>query len=554
MRGGVAEQAQTRLAHDRSPLACIAGTRRRALVVCAHLRPSRDKRRSTYYMQPITGLHIGSLIDRTRFDVRLHHEDWHGPFDPAQCEGYDLVFLTGLQPDFDRMRQLSYHFRRAGAKVVAGGSICSVFPEFATRFFDAVCAGGVDVVPVVVADYLRGSLRSIYRSTTTEISRYEIDYGLFTRHGIDPILHLMEASRGCSFKCSFCVMPSEVGGHATYDLDVLAAGIDATLAASRPFTLRRLYPLVMLLDNNFSDDREHMLRVVSLLAGHPKVRGWAALVTQNVLADHELIAHFARSKCMLLFAGVESLDQEMLRRYNKKQNLGRSRNVIDDIAFAESRGIALCYGFLFDPRHQTAREMERQIQDIAADPRLPMPVYMSVIAPLAGTASFWDELQARRLAPNLRLRDLDGETIAHVDLADDAGTIARFIERMFRRPWTVVSRTRILVKTLGRILRARTLNPMRWYIIGGANFHCFIWSRATPDRARTYMAGTDVLDPQYGEQPADLSDADRVRYFDPVALTDATGAPAEWLAPYVPAVAASGQVLHDRRPLREASA
>jgi hypothetical protein len=554
MRGGVAEQAQTRLQDDRSPSAGIAGMRRRALVVCAHLRPSRDKRRSTYYMQPITGLHIGSLIDRARFDVRLHHEDWHGPFDPAQCAGYDLVFLTGLQPDFDRMRQLSCHFRRAGAKVVAGGSICSSFPEFATRFFDAVCVGGVDSVPDVVADYLRGSLRPIYRSAATQIRRYEVDYGLFTRHGINPILHLMEASRGCSFKCSFCVMPSEVGGHAAYDPDVLAAGIDATLAASTPFTLRRLYPLVMLLDNNFSDDREHMLRVVSMLAAHPGVRGWAALVTQNVLADHELIARFARSKCMLLFAGVESLDQDMLRRYNKKQNLGRSRNVIDDIAFAESQGIALCYGLLFDPRHQTAAEMERQVHAIARDSRLPMPVYMSVIAPLAGTASFWEELESGQLAPNLRLRDLDGETIAHVDLADRAEAIAGFIERMFRRPWTVVSRTRILAKTLRRILRARTLNPMRWYIIGGANFHCFIWSRATPANARTYMAGSDVLDPQYGERPPDLSDADRARYFDPIVLTDATGAPAEWLLPYLPAARSSAGVLHDRRELREVRA
>ena len=129
--------------------------KKRALVICTHLRPGRDKRRSRYFMQPIAGLHVGSLIDPTHFDVRLHHEDWHGPFDPARCTGYDLVFLSGLQPDFDRMRQLSYFFRRSGATVVAGGSICTSFPEFATQFFDVVCAGGVDSVPDVVADYLR---------------------------------------------------------------------------------------------------------------------------------------------------------------------------------------------------------------------------------------------------------------------------------------------------------------------------------------------------------------------------------------------------------------
>ena len=514
-----------------------AGTRRRALVVCTHLRPSRDKRRSSYYMQPITGLHIGSLIDPRRFDVRLHHEDWHGPFEPADCAGYDLVFLSGLQPDFDRMRQLAYFFRAAGARVVAGGSICTSFPEFATQFFDAVCAGGVDSVPDVVEDYLRGAVKPIYRSPAATISSYRVDYGLFARSGINPMLHLMESSRGCSFKCSFCVMPSEVGGHATYGLDTLAAGLESTLASSAPWSFQRWYPLVMLLDNNFSDDRDHMLRVAAMLAAHPKVRGWAALVTQNVLHDRELITHFARSKCMLLFAGVESLDHDMLRRYNKRQNLGRRHNVIEDIAFAEAQGIALCYGFLFDHRHQSAAEMERQIQAIAHNPLLPMPVYLSVVAPLAGTASFWDDVREGSLAPNLRLRDLDGETLGHAQLADRQEVIADFIERMFRRPWTVVSRFRILVKTLRRILRARTLNPVRWYVIASANFHCFIWSNATPARPRTYIAGSDTLDPQYFERPADLSDDDRVRYFDPIVLTDADGGPAEWLQPYIPAAA-----------------
>ena len=489
-------------------------------------------------MQPISGLHVGSLIDPRHFDVRLHHEDWHGPFDPARCAGYDLVFLSGLQPDFDRMRQLSYFFRRSGAIVVAGGSICTSFPEFATRFFDVVCAGGVDSVKEVVADYLRGSLKPIYRSPVDRISSYAIDYGLLARNGINPLLHLMESSRGCSFKCRFCVIPNEVGGHARYDLATLAAGIDRAIAASPLLSFRRWYPMINFLDNNFSDDRGHMLAVARLLGSHPRVRGWSALVTQNVLHDRELIRTLAGLKCMVLFAGLESLDHEMLRRFNKTQNMSRRFSVIDDIAFTESLGISICYGYLFDYCHQTAAEMERQILEIARNPLMPMPVYLSVVAPLAGTASFWDDLRLGHLAPNLRLRDLDGETVCHSNLADRREAITAFIEKMFRRPWTVVARFGILVKTLRRLVRARSLNPVRWYVIASANFHCFIWSSETPSQARTYVAGDDTLDPQYFERPDDLSEADRIRYFDPVELTDARGRPAEWLLPYVPAVVA----------------
>jgi hypothetical protein len=270
--------------------------KRRALVICTHLRPGRVKRRSSYVMQPISGLHVASLIDSQRFDVRLYHEDWHGPFNPFQAEKYDLVFLTGLQPDFDRMRQLAYFFRRAGATVVAGGSVCTMFPEFAAQFFDAVCSGGVDSVRQVVADFERGELKPIYRSPTMHISSYAVDYSLLARSGISPSVHLMESSRGCSFRCSFCVIPQEVGGHARYSLSSLSAAIDNAIATSPFFSFRRWYPTIIFLDNNFSDDREYMLQVCELMRKHPKIRGWAALVTQNVMHDRETDQIHGRSE------------------------------------------------------------------------------------------------------------------------------------------------------------------------------------------------------------------------------------------------------------------
>jgi hypothetical protein len=516
--------------------------RYRALVVCTHLRPSRDKRRTRYFMQPITGLHIGSLIDPSRFDVELYHEDWHGPFDSSRCGGYDLVFLTGLQPDFDRMRQLSYFFRRNGAAVVAGGSICTSFPEFATQFFDAVCVGGVDSVPAVVADFLNGSMKPVYRSPAARISPYALDYSLFTRNGIDPNVHLMETSRGCSFKCSFCVIPAEVGAHATYDLSILRRAIDNAIETSPRFSFRRRYPLLLFHDNNFSDDRSHMLAVSRMLREHPKVRGWAALVTQNILHDRKLVAELAASKCFGLFAGLESFDLDLLKRYRKTQNLSRRFDIIEDVKYAESLGLPIGYGYLFDPRHQTADDMEKQMVAIADDPRMPMPVYLSVVAPLAGTQCFWDDLADRKLASNLRLRDLDGETLCYATLADDPARLAGFVERLFRRPWTVVSRRKIFIKSLRRIVRSGTFNPVRWMVIAGANLHCFVWSRGTPSAPRSYIAGVDTLDPQYGEYPPGLPEDDRNRYFEPIALTDENGRPMAWLKRYIPGSA-------EQRPL-----
>ncbi len=508
--------------------------KRRALVICTHLRPGRVKRRSSYVMQPISGLHVASLIDPQRFDVRLYHEDWHGPFNTADREKYDIVFLTGLQPDFDRMRQLSYFFRHDGAKVVAGGSICTTFPEFAAQFFDAVCAGGVDSVRQVIADFERSELQRIYRSPTMHISSYAVDYSLLAKSGISPSVHLLESSRGCSFRCSFCVIPHEVGGHAKYDISNLSAAIDNALATSPRLSFRRLYPTIIFLDNNFSDDRQYMLQVCELMRRHPKIRGWAALVTQNIMHDRELIKYMADAKCITLFFGLELFDEVLLKKYKKKQNLGRNHNIIDDIAFAESNGIGIGYGYLFDPRLQTVQKMEEQIRMIGRHPALPMPVYLSVVAPLAGTEGFWSDLASGQLRPNLRLRDLDGETVAYSNLVDNTDAIVSFLEKLFRRPWTIVSRLSVFLKTVRRIARSGTYDPIHWYIIAAANLHCFVWSSTSPAQARTYLAGSELLDPQYEEFPPDISRDDWKHYFEPVALTDAEGGPADWLKPYVP--------------------
>src|SRR5262249_29289474 len=153
---------------------------------------------------------------------------------------YDIVFLSGLQADFDRMRQLSYFFRRWGALVVAGGSICTLFPDFAAQFFDVVCAGGVDCVTDVIADYEKGRIKPIYLSPQNRITGYAIKHGAYYRAGIGGPFHLIESSRGCNFVCDFCVMPAEKAKHAAYSVDHVAATIEDSIALAPRNSIRSL--------------------------------------------------------------------------------------------------------------------------------------------------------------------------------------------------------------------------------------------------------------------------------------------------------------------------
>jgi radical SAM superfamily enzyme YgiQ (UPF0313 family) len=510
-------------------------TRKRVLVVGTHLRRDRSKRSSRDPLQPMTGLHIASLVDPARYDVDLHHEDWHGPYDTRRASQYSVVFLTGLHADFDRMRQLSYHFRRRGAVVVAGGNFCTLFPEFAARFFDAVCVGGVESVADVMRDFADGRLRRIYRSSPVLRAEHRVDYRLLWRCGLRLPVHLVESSRGCSFRCRFCVLPAEGARHAPYALDAVDAAIDSAIAASPRFSIARLYPTVWFLDNNFSDSREHLHAMCERLARHPKVRAWGALVTQNILHDRALMQHLARHGCRAVFTGLESLDAAFLKQQNKKQNLAHGESVIEDVLYAEGLGICVMYAYLFDPRQATAETMRQQIRALAATRGFPLPAFVSMLIPLAGTADFWDSARRGELRPNLRLRELDGETIAYARPADTDENLTRFMQELSTAPTRLLGRLRILRSTIARIRSSRSLNPLYWYLLYASNFRFVDFAREY-DRAarRNYLGGSDALDAQYDEFPADISAADRVLYFDPIRVTDAQGRVADWLAAKAP--------------------
>ena len=83
----------------------------RVLVLCAYLRPGRDKGRSRYVMQPISGLHVASLLEQNTFEVRLYHEDWHGSFETSNCGCYDLddqFHETGIHGTDDLLADSSF--------------------------------------------------------------------------------------------------------------------------------------------------------------------------------------------------------------------------------------------------------------------------------------------------------------------------------------------------------------------------------------------------------------------------------------------------------------
>ena len=277
-----------------------------------------------------------------------------------------------------------------------------------------------------------------------------------------------------------------------------------------------------------------MLRVCAFLKSNPRVRGWVALVTQNVLHDRELIRHLAASKCLGLFVGLESFDVDMLRRYRKTQNLSKRYNVIDDIAYAESQGISITYGYLFDPRHQTG--VGNGAADScdcgkSADPDAGLHERRRAACRHRELLGRSERRPARAAICVCAIWTARRSRIRNWPIGRTRSSHSSRGSSVVRGPWLAASA--FSSRRFAASSRSGTLNPIRWYFMSAANLHCFVWSRGTPSQPRSYLAGSDTLDPQYFERPDDLSDQDRATYFDPIYLTDAAGGPSDWLKPYL---------------------
>ncbi|MFC2155621.1 B12-binding domain-containing radical SAM protein [Acidobacteriota bacterium] len=486
-------------------------------------------------MQPLAGLHIASFIDKNKYDITLHHETWYGVYDTKKIGKYDIVFLSGIQKDFDRMRQLSYFFQKNGALVVAGGSICTLFPEFAKRFFNVVCAGGVECVAEVIKDYENNSIKEIYKSPQNKIGSYKLDHSVFLENGINNVMHLIEASRGCNFKCDFCTLPAEDATHATYGIEAVAEAINDSIENSSPFSFKRVFPIVWFTDNNFSNNIKYMVALCDYLRKERKIKFWGAVVTQNIFKNKELIKLLAASKCRSLFTGLESLDPKFLETHNKKQNVSGTSSIIEDIRYIQKQGILVMYGYLFDPRISTIQELKNQLQMILEVGDISFPGYIFVVTPLAGTKLFWKCVKNKELLPDLRLRDMEGHVITFKNSIDGTKAVGDFLNLYHYAPYMFINKKRLLMNTFRYIKSSGQKNPILWYIHYKNNYRIFHLSKKPSEVAkRNYIGGQEILDPQYNEYPPDITLEDKKRYFDPIMVTDRKGNVSEWLRDYIP--------------------
>ncbi|MCX6877002.1 MAG: radical SAM protein [Verrucomicrobia bacterium] len=272
--------------------------------------------------------------------------------------------------------------RADGKQVILGGIHVTLRPEEAMRHADAVVTGEAEVVwPTVCMDLLTGRLKDRYAGSPTPSAKMApIDYRFFAgRRYLQPAS--IFATRGCIYRCSFCVSSRYHGPFRTKPLDVFEQEVDQ---------LEDLYPEAFL---QFTDDcllgnRSYASELLALL--RRKKRTSAVMVTLDQLCDDALMQELADSGCLGVAVGIESINDDNCLTVGKHQNVGRA--IPEAVRRANELGMHVAALLIVGLPHDTPERIARTQRYLA---EIPFALYDLRILRHYPGSPLYDEMLSR---------------------------------------------------------------------------------------------------------------------------------------------------------------
>lgn len=320
---------------------------------------------------PYVGIHIASLLPRA-WEITLVHEQVR---DVDLDMPVDAVLLSTMDYCAPHARWLAREFRSRGVKVIVGGLYPTLNPHYFAGVADAVIVGEAEtVMPDLVRDLERGCLQQIYCATrpadlsTLPVPRYDLIETEFQA----PMSY--EATRGCPFTCSFCVLSALPVPYRRRPVAHVIRDIGSPPSQWR-WTQRKN---LVLWDNNLGADRQYCRELCEALV--PLKRWWGTQTSIDTITE-ESARLLGRAGCRIVYIGLESLSQGSLEGANKRHN-----NILryrEKIRYLHNNGVLVMSFFLLGLDGDTL-EYADELPNLVADVGVDIPVF-SYPAPIEGT-------------------------------------------------------------------------------------------------------------------------------------------------------------------------
>lgn len=307
-------------------------------------------------MPPLPLVTVAAMLPR-EWSLRLVDENIEKLTD-ADLAWADMVFFSAMAIQQESLFVSIARAKRACKRVVLGGPYATSYHdeirESAPGMVDNFILGECEhTMPEFLADFAIGKAREVYEGPR-EGSRVLTDIKCSPTPRFDLIKFeayssmMVQWSRGCPHDCEFC------------DITKLMGRVPRLKSISQMLAeLNLLYRLgwrgpVFFVDDNFIGNKSAVLPLLQAIVQWQEERAYPfsffTEATVKLAGMPELLRAMVQAGFCMVFVGIESPNDDALKKTNKGQNLGRDGNarayLLESVRVIQRAGMEVTAGFI----------------------------------------------------------------------------------------------------------------------------------------------------------------------------------------------------------------
>ena len=259
---------------------------------------------------PLLGpLYLGTILRNEGHDVTIYNENIK-EVNPSELKDSDILGISILTNTAPRGYRIAKDFRSINPKgrVIIGGAHATFLPEEAAQYADHVVKGEAELV---ISDLVKdGGERIIQGKPVEDLDDLPFpDFSLIKGFKRNAPLKAISTSRGCPHECTFCSVTPMFGRRYRF------RSTDNIIQELSQFKHEHIF----FYDDNFAANKMRTKELLEQMIKHRLSLWWMAQARTDIAKDEELVKLMAKAGCRRLCIGFESMDPEVLKKYNKKQ-------------------------------------------------------------------------------------------------------------------------------------------------------------------------------------------------------------------------------------------
>lgn len=293
---------------------------------------------------PVSCLALLAALVPEEHDVTLIDENVE-EIDFDRLERADMICLTGMSIQGQRMREIFERVRDTDAINVVGGPLATVEPEEIEDLADVLFVGEADTTwPQFLREWAEGNHKPRYAQaektdmTTLPLPRLDL---LKSQHYM---FGSMQISRGCPFTCEFCDIIVTFGRKPRLKTsEQVIAEFEAYVAAG--------LKILFVVDDNLIGNKKAIKPVLKDIQAWQERRGYPLVLfteaSLDLADDPELMELMGHANFQSVFIGIESPNEESLKETKKLQNVrARAGTMLERVHRIQDHGLDVWCGMI----------------------------------------------------------------------------------------------------------------------------------------------------------------------------------------------------------------